>query len=154
MNKINTEIRLDVSGTVEDVVYSGSPTKLRRKGTKPGQKVNKSDLEANSFSKFFRSCLNLTNLVAFVYLLSVASFGFYVINFYLKYIPGNVYVNTMVSSISQSASGYLSGVIVLKLGAQNGMCVSFGVCFLSCILLMAAEASQWVSVIPFAVLAA
>ena len=84
----------------------------------------------------------------------MASFDFYLINFYLKYIPGNVFINTMVSSISSSISGYVSGLLVLKLGAQNGMCVTFALCFLSSILLLAAESSQWDAVIPFAVLSA
>ena len=108
----------------------------------------------NSFKKFLRSCLNLVNLIAFVYLFSVASFDYYLINFYLKYIPGNVFINMIVSSLSSSISGYVSGIIVLKIGAQNGMRVTFGLCFISSILLMAAETSQWLSVIPFAVLIA
>ena len=129
----------------------GSP-ELRSKALKLGS-VQKADKEA-SFRGFLRLCLNLTNLLAFVYLFSAASFDFYLINFYLKYIPGNVFVNTIVSSASSGLSGFVSGFIVLKLGSQNGMCFAFGLCFLSSILLLAAESSDWLSVIPFAVLAA
>lgn len=85
---------------------------------------------------------------------SAASFDYYLINFYLKYIPGNVFINTIVSSLSSGVSCYISGVIILKLGSQNGMCITFALCFFSAILLLIAESSKWLNVIPFAVLAA
>jgi len=133
------------------VVRQGSP-ELRTKALKLGS-APKSDKET-SFKSFLSVCLNLTNLIAFVYLFSAASFDFYLINFYLKYVPGNVFVNTIVSSASSCISGYISGFIVLKLGSQNGMSVTFSLCFLSSILLLVAESSNWLSVIPVAVLAA
>lgn len=103
--------------TIEDVVSLGSP-ELRAKGKKLGEKVQEdAEVDSKSFSQFIRSCMNLVNLLVFIYLFSVSSFDFYLINFYLKYIPGNVFTNTIVSSISSSISGYVSGIIVLKLGA-------------------------------------
>lgn len=129
----------------------GSP-ELRSKACKLGL-VQKADKE-ESFKDFLSVCLNLTNLLAFVYIFSTTSFDFYLINFYMKYIPGNIFVNTIVSSASSSISGFVSGLIVLKLGSQNGICFAFGLCFLASILLLAAESNDWQSVIPFAVLAA
>ena len=90
----------------------------------------------------------------FVYLFSAASFDFYLINFYLKYIPGNVFVNAIVASISASIATCLSGILIAKLGSRNGMCSTFGLCAMAGILLFIAESSDWLVVVPFAVLAA
>lgn len=109
---------------------------------------------SNSFREYLRVCSNLTNLMMFVYLFSAASFNFYVINFFLKYIPGNVYVNVIVASVANSISCYVAGSLVVKMGSQNGMCLTFGLCFSASILLLTAESADFVSLIPFLVLIA
>ena len=91
--------------------------------------------------------------------MSAASFDFYLINFYLKYIPGNIFINTIVSSASSSASCYIAGVIIIKMGSRNGMCLAFTLCFLSGVLLLVSESAGetsalMLSAIPFAVLSA
>ena len=96
----------------------------------------------------------MTNLVVFVYLFSAASFDYYLINFYLKYIPGNVFVNSIISSVSSGVATFIAGTIVVKLGSVTGFCSTFGLCMLSGVLLFIAEANSWLSVVPFAVLAA
>ena len=115
--------------------------------------------EEKHFKAFLASCLNLKNLLVFIYLMSAASFDFYLINFYLKYIPGNIFINTIVSSASASASCYIAGIIIIKLGSRNGMCLAFSLCFLSGVLLLisetSGETSAWMlSAVPFAVLSA
>ena len=111
--------------------------------------------EEKHFKVFLSSCLNLTNLLVFIYLMSAASFDFYLINFYLKYIPGNIFINTIVSSLSASISCYIAGVIIVKMGSRNGMCIAFTLCFLSGVLLLVSETtSDMISAIPFAVLSA
>ena len=115
--------------------------------------------EDKYFKVFLSRCLNLTNLLVFIYLMSAASFDFYLINFYLKYIPGNIFINTIVSSASSSASCYIAGIIIIKMGSRNGMCVAFTMCFLSGIVLLISESggddsTLMISAIPFAVLSA
>ena len=107
-----------------------------------------------SFCAFVKSCLNLTNLLVFVFLFSSVSFDYYLINFYLKYIPGNVYVNSIVSSVSAAVATYLSGILVVKLGSQNAILASYVLSFFAGILLMVAEANEWGALIAFSVLAA
>ena len=89
-----------------------------------------------------------------MFLFSTASFDYYLINFYLKYIPGNVFVNSIVSSVSSGVATFLSGSIVIKLGSKNGMCVTYGLAVLAGTLLLTAETGNWISGVPFAVLAA
>ena len=68
--------------------------------------------EVDSFRVYFKKCQNLTNLLIFIYLACTASFVYYLINFYLKYIPGNTYINTIVATLAEAISALLSGLIV------------------------------------------
>lgn len=84
----------------------------------------------DSFSKFLESCLNLANVLIFVYLFCAASFNYYLINFYLKYIPGDIFINSIVASLAETTAHWLSGFISIKFGPANGMCASF--CLAGC----------------------
>ena len=102
----------------------------------------------------------MINLLVFVYLFTAASFDFYLINFYLKYIPGNVFTNTIVASVSSSIASFISGFIVTKLGSACSMSITFGLCAIAGIVLFVVESSSSSSaespsqLIPVAVLAA
>jgi len=63
----------------------------------------------NTYGEFLKSCLNLTNVLIFVYMFCAASFNYYLITFYTKYMPGNVYVNTIVSSVAEMVAAFLAG---------------------------------------------
>ena len=101
--------------TIEDVIKDASQSAAQSQHLVTNS-LQPSD-EEKHFKVFLSSCLNLTNLLVFIYLMSAASFDFYLINFYLKYIPGNVFVNTIVSSLSSGISCFISGIVVLKLGS-------------------------------------
>ena len=79
------------------------------------------------------------NLLIFVYLFTAASTDYYLINFYLKYIPGSVFVNTIVASLSSSIASYLSGTIIMKIGAKKSLSSMFGLCAVGSFVLLIAE---------------
>ena len=58
-------------------------------------------------------------LVVFILFWTVSSFNYYLLTFELKYIPGNIYVNTSVSCLSEVladiVSGYLMNIIGIRL---------------------------------------
>jgi len=85
---------------------------------------------------------------------SSASFNYYLVNFYLKYIPGNIFINTIVSSTAEAISGYTSAFVVLKVGTRNAMSTMFLVCGVAGFALWLAEARGLIDAIPFAVLSA
>ena len=93
-------------------------------------------------------------MLIFVFLFSSASFNYYLVNFYLKYIPGNIFVNTIVSSIAETLSAYFAGFVILKLGAPNSLTTMFTVGGISGIFLWLATSKDWLSMIPFIVLTA
>ena len=55
-----------------------------------------------------------------------ASFNYYMVAFLLKYFPGNVYVNSSFSTISEVIAYFLIGIIFRKYGVKIAFIVSFG----------------------------
>ncbi len=56
---------------------------------------------------------------------SSVSFGYYLISYYLKYIPGDLYTNVILSSIAEMASAFSSGWISKKIGNKNTLIISY-----------------------------
>ena len=56
---------------------------------------------------------------------SAASFCYYMIGFYLKYIPGDVFTNIMVASLSEFFSCIISGMMAHKIGLTRSLGISF-----------------------------
>ena len=77
-----------------------------------------------------------------MYLFTAASADYYMINFYLKYIPGSVFVNIIMASLSSAISNYLSSTIVVKVGSKNSLGCMFGLCAIAAFVLLIAESSQ------------
>lgn len=58
------------------------------------------------------------NLIILVILWMASSFNFYLINFQMKYIKGNVLVNMMVSALSELPAVILGGLLYQKIGIK------------------------------------
>ena len=84
---------------------------------------------------------NLTNLLIFVYLTVSASFNFYLITFNMKYIPGDIYVNTSVSCLAEVVAVFLCGPIRNAIGPKYALSASFLTCAASGVLLAIAESN-------------
>ena len=52
-----------------------------------------------------------TNLAIMVLSWSASSFCFYIMGFYIKYIPGDVFMNTVIISIADAVSSGSTGLI-------------------------------------------
>lgn len=63
-----------------------------------------------------------------------ASFTFYLFNFMIKYMPGDIYFNSIVSGLSAGAM-LTQGWISPKLGPKGSMMFSFGLTTLASIML-------------------
>lgn len=63
----------------------------------------------------------------------VTSFDWYTINFYLKYINGDIYTNTIVSYLTQIPAYIISGILYEKLGVKNSLIILFLSSFLGSI---------------------
>jgi hypothetical protein len=61
------------------------------------------------------------------------SFDYYLITFYLKYLPGSIFVNSIVSSCSEALAIIFSGIILKVLSIKNSLLVTFMLSAVSCI---------------------
>ena len=95
----------------------------------------------------------MTNLLIFVFLFSSASFNYYLLNFFLKYVPGDIFTNSIISSVSEAIAHGIAGWIVLKVGPVNGLTFSFFLAAASAAILWYCEASDNLGPVPFSVLA-
>ena len=89
-----------------------------------------------------------------MYLFCTASFNYYMINFYLKYIPGNVYINTIIASLSEAISTLLSGLIVKVAGPRNSITLVNLLAGIATIGLWIAEVNEWLEEVPGLILLA
>ena len=76
------------------------------------------------------------------------------INFYLKYIPGNVYINTIIASLSEAISTLLSGLIVKVAGPRNSITLVNLLAGIATIGLWIAEVNEWLEEVPGLILLA
>lgn len=108
----------------------------------------------DSFKEFLKLPTSLSNMIIFVYLFCAVSFNYYLLNFYLKYMPGDIYENSIVSSVSESVAHYLAGWIVIKIGTVQTLGGANVLAVLSGLVLWVSSTNDWVSLVPYSVLAA
>ena len=57
---------------------------------------------------------------------TAASFTYYLITFFLKYIPGNIFVNTSLAAIAEIVAYVVSGFLMKAVGIKLAFMISFG----------------------------
>ena len=67
----------------------------------------------------------LINLILMAVFWTASSFNYYIITFYLKYIPGNIFVNTSLSCIAEIISYLCSGVVMNIFGVKISFIISY-----------------------------
>lgn len=79
---------------------------------------------------------------------SAVSFCYYMIIFQLKYIPGNIYINSMSSSLSEMVANILAGFLYKYLRIKLSFIVCFSVALLggALILFLGVDDVKWIPV--------
>ena len=67
------------------------------------------------------------NLLIMIFVWSANSVGFFVTNFYLKYLNGSIFFNTNVASLSQSVVTIFAGFLFYFFGLRW----SIGICYIT-----------------------
>jgi hypothetical protein len=67
----------------------------------------------------------LINLIVMNLTWSAASFTYYMVGFYIKYIPGDIYINVILSGIAEAIMTFSSGIFANQLGTKFTLCASF-----------------------------
>jgi len=75
--------------------------------------------EQKSTMFYLRQKVVQKNLVVMAYMWATASFSYYMIVFYLKYLPGDIYSNTFASSGTDCASVVFGGFLYTRLGIKK-----------------------------------
>jgi len=65
------------------------------------------------------------NLMLMTAVWVAASFNYYLISFYMKYVPGDIFVNNSVSCVAELAADLLSCLFVSRLGIKKSFVGSF-----------------------------
>lgn len=78
------------------------------------------------------------------------SVSYYITNFILKYLKGDIFLNSSVSAVSEVLSLFMAAYFYLKFGLTAALTVSFGLGFVGGLLIMFFE--SWASLMPFFVL--
>ena len=89
--------------------------------------VSEDELEDTSSTKYFLSFTYIKiNLAVMIFCWLSSSFNYYLVLFLVKYLPGNIYVNGIMSGFGDLVAHCLGGVIYEKLGAKLGLFICFG----------------------------
>ena len=78
----------------------------------------------------------MINLGIMVVVWIASSFNFYLINFKLKYIKGDIFVNTFVSATSELPAIILGGILYQKVGLRFTLCLCFSIAIAGSICLL------------------
>ena len=78
----------------------------------------------------------LLNLIIIVLAWSASSSCFYIIGFYVKYVPGDSFLNIIITSVADAISSVVAGSISSAIGAKNTLFMSFSLATIGAIALM------------------
>jgi hypothetical protein len=95
---------------------------------------------------------NVQNLFTFVFICVACSTVYYMINFYVKYLPGDIYLNQVFSSLSETVANVITLYFTRIYSIKKGLMTSFLVTTIGCVLVICSQLTGWDFVIPFAVL--
>lgn len=74
--------------------------------------AKKDEKDDQSIGALFAEPVLLANLIASCFTWLFASFNFYLITFYLKYFPGNVFVNSLCFAVADALAFSSSGMFL------------------------------------------
>eukprot|EP00355_Strombidium_rassoulzadegani_P001705 CAMPEP_0168609360 /NCGR_PEP_ID=MMETSP0449_2-20121227/1158_1 /TAXON_ID=1082188 /ORGANISM="Strombidium rassoulzadegani, Strain ras09" /LENGTH=176 /DNA_ID=CAMNT_0008649485 /DNA_START=826 /DNA_END=1353 /DNA_ORIENTATION=+ len=98
-----------------------------------------------------RDKVQRTNLFVMVLAWGASSFCFYILGFYMKYIPGDIFINTIITSFCDAVSSIVTGIISQRIGPQKTMTFGFGLSAVGGIALMVLGKSE-ISIMVFILL--
>ena len=78
-----------------------------------------------TMTDIFKNKTYMLNLVIIVLSWCASTVCFYIIGFYIKYIPGDVFKNIIITSIADALSSIGAGLVSQQIGAQKTLCFSF-----------------------------
>ena len=81
--------------------------------------------EGKDFLSLFYDKTYLVNMIMMNIAWCASTFTTFMIGFYIKYIPGDIYTNVIISSLSESTACLVSGVFGVLIGTKWSLSLSF-----------------------------
>lgn len=85
---------------------------------------------------FLRQGRIIQNLLVMGYMWGCTSFCQYLIMIYVKYLPGNIYTNSITSNISQNIAALLAGAVYSRVGIRISFSVLYTISALGGLLIL------------------
>jgi len=79
------------------------------------------------------------------------SFQFYLVNFYIKYLPGDFFTNQMCNSLAEAGAQFITLTLIRYMSVKKGLVISFFITGVSCLIVMISESLEFEHLIPIAV---
>ena len=86
--------------------------------------------------EFFLHPLMRSNLIIAISSWLAAAFGYYLIGFEIKYLPGSLYMNVVMSSIAEATGKYLGNIQIKRVGIRQAFINSFSLAILGAFLII------------------
>ncbi len=80
---------------------------------------------SGTLMELLRNKKHLKNIIIVLFLWGISSFNYFLINFQLKYIEGDIYINTMMNAVSEIAAYIISGLLYSIIGPRVAFFCSF-----------------------------
>lgn len=74
--------------------------------------------------------MHVTNLIVMSFMWAACSFSSYMVAMYVKYLPGDIYTNTIASGLSQFIAQLITGFVYFKIGIRLTLSILFGISFI------------------------
>lgn len=116
--KVLTVIGRQNGVLTDDQEFTGIFSEEKRLNKHASQNASTKSHGVKDFAKNRR---HVINALVFIMLSTTCNFCYYLINFFIKYIPGDIYVNQLVNSLSEAfANGPLMLVVASLFTTKNG----------------------------------
>ena len=92
--------------------------------------------ETVSALEFFFHPLMRTNLMIAICSWLAAAFGYYLIGFEIKYLPGSLYMNVVMSSVAEAFGKFLGNIQIKRVGIRQAFVNSFSLAILGAALIV------------------
>jgi hypothetical protein len=99
-------------------------------------------------SQYFRDSKIVTNLVVMTISWSVTSYCYYMLGFYIKYMPGGIYPNYLALGLSEVFGAFVGGYFTLRFGLKISFIVLFLISLIGgvLIIIVGEENETWMPV--------
>ena len=105
-----------------------------------------------SVREFVKQRANVRNAAIFMLMGITCSFCYYLLNFYVKYMPGNIFVNQIGNSLAEALSNGIAYLLLRCMNIKRGYFLSFLICSIASLFLMIAVLSNLFEVVPVFIL--